>query len=211
DLHEVNYIQLYDLLKFNQAEVDTIRAERLAKTHDPLALMANYQNPYNTPVFHPDQPYPLPYMQQPQPTDNYIPQPSFNTNYMQQPMPNPEDISDPTTAMNMAFIQLVGGNSGNQFGQYAGQIVGNQNGYNANGLIIVPGIANQNVNQTGNGNVVATRAGVNGNGNNQNQIRCYNCRGLDHYARSCTVRLRRRDVAYLQTQLLIAQKEKAEI
>ncbi|GJV94090.1 retrovirus-related pol polyprotein from transposon TNT 1-94 [Tanacetum coccineum] len=80
-----------------------------------------------------------------------------------------------------------------------------------NGLIIVPGIANQNVNQTGNGNVVATRAGVNGNGNNQNQIRCYNCRGLDHYARSCTVRLRRRDVAYLQTQLLIAQKEKAEI
>ncbi|GJY88813.1 gypsy type transposase, partial [Tanacetum coccineum] len=88
----------------------------------------------------------------------------------------------------------------------AGVSVGNQNG-----LIIVPGIANQNVNQTGNGNVVATRAGVNGNGNNQNQIRCYNCRGLDHYARSCTVRLRRRDVAYLQTQLLIAQKEKAEI
>ncbi|GKA11929.1 hypothetical protein Tco_0691475 [Tanacetum coccineum] len=30
------------------------------------------------------------------------------------------------------------------------------------------GIANQNVNQTGNGNVVAARAGVNGNGNNQN-------------------------------------------
>ncbi|GKF64712.1 hypothetical protein Tco_0188160 [Tanacetum coccineum] len=42
-------------------------------------------------------------------------------------------------------------------------------------------------------------------------IRCYNCRGLGHLARNCTVRPRRRDVAYLQTQLLIAQKEEAGI
>nr|GFD15112.1 hypothetical protein [Tanacetum cinerariifolium] len=32
-----------------------------------------------------------------------------------------------------------------------------------------------------------------------------------HYARNKTVRPRRRDAAYLQTQLLIAQKEEAEI
>nr|GEX73790.1 hypothetical protein [Tanacetum cinerariifolium] len=32
-----------------------------------------------------------------------------------------------------------------------------------------------------------------------------------HYARNCTVRPRRRDAAYLQTQLLMAQKEKAGI
>nr|GEY99373.1 hypothetical protein [Tanacetum cinerariifolium] len=42
-----------------------------------------------------------------------------------------------------------------------------------------------------------------------NQARCYNCKGLGHIARNCTARLRRRDVAYLQTQLLIAQKEEA--
>ncbi|GJY61989.1 gag-pol polyprotein [Tanacetum coccineum] len=110
--------------------------------------------------------------------------------------------------------QLVRGNGGNQFGQYAGQIAGNQNGYNAvqnNGLIVVLGITNQNVNQTGNGNVVAARAGVTSNRNNGNQIRCYSCRGLGHYARNCTVRPRRRDAAYLQTQLLIAQKEEAGI
>nr|GEX41701.1 retrovirus-related Pol polyprotein from transposon TNT 1-94 [Tanacetum cinerariifolium] len=78
-----------------------------------------------------------------------------------------------------------------------------------NGLIVVPGIANQNPNR--NGNVVAARAEGNAIGNNGNQIRCYNCRGLGHLARNCTVRPRRRDVAYLQTQLLIAQNEKAGI
>ncbi|GKC12406.1 retrovirus-related pol polyprotein from transposon TNT 1-94 [Tanacetum coccineum] len=130
-------------------------------------------------------------------------------------------------------MQMVRRNGGNQFRQYAGQNVGNQNGYNAvqnvgnqvvqnavqnlgvqnvgnqNGLIVVPGIVNQNPN--GNGNVVAARAEGNANGNNGNQIRCYNCRGLGHLARNCTVRPRRRDVAYLQTQLLIAQKEEARI
>ncbi|GJZ70975.1 hypothetical protein Tco_0634826 [Tanacetum coccineum] len=35
--------------------------------------------------------------------------------------------------------------------------------------------------------------------------------GLGHLARNCTVRPRRRDVVYLQTQLLIAQKEEARI
>nr|GFB44665.1 hypothetical protein [Tanacetum cinerariifolium] len=46
--------------------------------------------------------------------------------------------------------------------------------------------------------------GVQGNGNH-NQI------GNGHYARNRTVRPRRRDAAYLQTQLLIAQKEEAGI
>ncbi|GJZ02984.1 retrovirus-related pol polyprotein from transposon TNT 1-94 [Tanacetum coccineum] len=116
-------------------------------------------------------------------------------------------------------MQMVGGNWGNQFRQYAGQNVGNQVVHNAvqypgvqnvgnqNEVIVVPGIANQN----GNGMVVAVRAKGNASGNNGNQIRCYNCRGLGHLARNCTVRPRRRDVAYLQTQLLIAQKEEAGI
>ncbi|GKC21460.1 retrovirus-related pol polyprotein from transposon TNT 1-94, partial [Tanacetum coccineum] len=77
------------------------------------------------------------------------------------------------------------------------------------GLIVVLGIANQNPNR--NSNVVAVRAEGNENGSNGNQIRCYNCRGLGHLARNCTIRLRRRDVAYLQTQLLIAQKEEVGI
>nr|GFC55843.1 hypothetical protein [Tanacetum cinerariifolium] len=121
-------------------------------------------------------------------------------------------------------IQNVRGNGRNQFRQYAGQVAHNQQGYNAwqnggiqvaqnvvrntgvqsggnqNRLVVIPGIANQN----GTGNVVAARAKGTGNGN---QAMCYNCRGLGHISRNYTARPRRRDDAYLQTQLLIAQKE----
>nr|GFC12404.1 hypothetical protein [Tanacetum cinerariifolium] len=88
-------------------------------------------------------------------------------------------------------MQMIGGNGGNQFRQYAGQ--------NAewNGLIGVQGNGNQN--QIGNGNLVAVRAEENAAGHNGNQIRCYNFWGIGHFARDCTVRPRRMDAAYLQT------------
>nr|GEX39924.1 hypothetical protein [Tanacetum cinerariifolium] len=141
---DTDYSQLYDFLKYNQKEVDDLKAERLARTQDPLALMATSNNPYTFLVLHQDQP-------------------SFNQNYMQQPRPNPEDITDPST------------------------------------------------NPNGNGNLVVARAKGNATGHNGNQIRCYNCRGVGHFARNCIVRPKRMDAAYLQTQLLIAQKEEAGI
>ncbi|GKC63141.1 hypothetical protein Tco_1095739 [Tanacetum coccineum] len=143
---------------------------------------------------------------------------------MQQPMPNLEEITDPTTAMNMELVlmdkafklnysiptnnnQRISSSPLNRQIAQPVQYPGVQNVRNQNRVIVVSGIANQN----GNGNVVAVRAKGNASGNNGNQIRCYNCRGLGHLARNCTVRPRRRDAAYLQTQLLIAQKEEAGI
>nr|GFC72993.1 hypothetical protein [Tanacetum cinerariifolium] len=74
-------------------------------------------------------------------------------------------------------------NGGIQVAQNAVQNAAVQNGGNQNGLVVVQRIANQN----GTGNVVDARAEGTRNGNQA------------------------RDAAYIQTQLLIAQKEEAGI
>nr|GFC47958.1 hypothetical protein [Tanacetum cinerariifolium] len=105
---------------------------------------------------------------------------AFNLNYSTPTNNNQRISSNPCNrqiaqlGMNMGQdrqMQMVRGNSGNQFRQYAGQNVGNLNGYND-----VQNVRNQNPN--GNGNLVAARAEGNATGHNGNQIRCYSCRGV---------------------------------
>ncbi|GKB27066.1 hypothetical protein Tco_0866467 [Tanacetum coccineum] len=189
--------------KFKSTEGESIesyyhrfsKAERLAKSHDPLALMAQSRNPYNNLVFHQDYSSQITNIQHSLPNNNFNLQPSFNQNYMQQPMPNPKDISDPTTVMNMALVLIAKAfklnystptnnnlrislnprNSqiaqpGNQDRYNASQNVGNQVVLNA---VQNPGVQNVGNQNNGNGNVVAARAEGNVNGNNGNQIRCY--------------------------------------
>nr|GEY98529.1 hypothetical protein [Tanacetum cinerariifolium] len=55
NLHETDFTHIYDFLKMNQDEVNELRAERLAKTHDPFALMAHSQNSYKFLATHNDQ------------------------------------------------------------------------------------------------------------------------------------------------------------
>ncbi|GJV12435.1 hypothetical protein Tco_1353976 [Tanacetum coccineum] len=239
-----------------QQDINVFRTQRIANTHDPLALMSNTQTPC-----HPDHSSLITYIQHPQPSFNFVPQPSFNTNYMPQPMQNLEDSSDPTTAMNKALallakafkvntiptnnnqrssliprnsqtaqqdmntsqdikMQMVDDNVGNQVRQNVVQYDANEVGQNAvhnpgiqnvenmNGLSVVPEIANQ----YGNGNVVTAPAEGNGNGINGNPIRCVNgyVEG-HHHASTCTVKPKKLDVAYLQKQIQIAQKEEVGI
>ncbi|GKF51956.1 retrovirus-related pol polyprotein from transposon TNT 1-94 [Tanacetum coccineum] len=119
---------------------------------------------------------------------------------------------------------MVEDNGGNQFRQYVGQNVGYQNGYNnVRNQVVQDAVQNQSVQKYWKSEwanwcseywewkCCCSTAEGNAPGNNGNQIRCYNCRGLGHLARNCTVRPWRRDTAYLQTQLLIAQKEEAGI
>nr|GEY33308.1 hypothetical protein [Tanacetum cinerariifolium] len=148
NLHKADFTQICDFLKMNQ---DT----------------------------HPQQSFPI--------NNKYNPQPPLNQNFMQPPMTSLEDINDPTEAMNAALIlfakafQLFAPTNNNQrtssnphnrqiaqpimnMGQDRqihnnGGIQGAHNagvpsGGNQNGLVVVPGIANQ----SGTGNVVATRA-----------------------------------------------------
>nr|GEX58539.1 retrovirus-related Pol polyprotein from transposon TNT 1-94 [Tanacetum cinerariifolium] len=180
DLHTADYTKLYEFLKYNQKEEDELKAERLAMIQDPLALMATSNNPYSFPA--------LALMAKAFKL-NY----STPTNNNQRISSNPRNRQIAQSGMNMGQdrqIQMVGGNGEKQFRQYAGQNVENLSGYNTvqnvrnqaaqnprvqNGLIGVPGNANQN----GNGNLVAARAERNAAGHNGNQIRCYNCRGVD--------------------------------
>ncbi|GJY07235.1 retrovirus-related pol polyprotein from transposon TNT 1-94 [Tanacetum coccineum] len=193
-----NYTQLYDFLKYNQKEVDDLKAERHAKTHDLLELMTNSNNPFNYQVFHQDQPSPNPTTVMNM--ELVLMAKAFKLNYSTPTNNNQRISSNPRNRQIAQPVQNVG----NQVVQNAVQNLGVQNG-----LIVVPGIANQNPN--GNGNVVVARTEGNAIGNNGNQIRCYNCRGLGHLARNCTVKPRRRDAAYLPIELLIAQKEEAGI
>nr|GEV41274.1 hypothetical protein [Tanacetum cinerariifolium] len=151
---------------------------------------------------------------------------------MPQPMQNPKDSSDSTASMIKKFallakafkvsttptnnnqrssliprnsqnaqpgmntsqdikMQMVDDNVGNQVRHNAMQFGGNEVGQNTVQNLV-----------EGNGN---------GNGINGNPIRCFNCRGDGHYASNCTVKSRKRDVAYLQQQLQIAQEEEAWI
>nr|GEU30695.1 hypothetical protein [Tanacetum cinerariifolium] len=132
-------------------------------------------------------------------------------------MQNPEDISNPTTALDMALEHLAMAfhlnnttptNNKKEVRQTLATVrFHNQNVRNQNRLSVVAGIANQH----GNGNVVAARAEGNSNEINKNLIRCYSCQKKGHYVSNCTVKPRKIDVAYHQTQLQIAQKEKAGI
>nr|GEV54142.1 retrovirus-related Pol polyprotein from transposon TNT 1-94 [Tanacetum cinerariifolium] len=127
-----------------QKEVDDLRAKRLAKTHDPLAFIANSNNPFNYPMFHLDQP-----------SSNtttainmalVLMAKAFKLNYSTPTNNNqqqPENFIKPT--------QQTDCTTGNQ-----------------NGLIVVPRIASQNPNR--NGNVVAALAKGNENKNNGIQL-----------------------------------------
>nr|GEZ31751.1 hypothetical protein [Tanacetum cinerariifolium] len=135
-------------------EVDELKAERLANIQDPLALMENSINPYASPAPHQDvSPFNQTYLQQPMTNPKDITYhttamnmalslmaKAFKLNYST-PTNNKQRISSnlrnrqiAQLGMNMGQdrqMQMIGGNGGNQFRQYAGHNVGNLNGYNA--------------------------------------------------------------------------------
>ncbi|GJW56017.1 hypothetical protein Tco_0102748 [Tanacetum coccineum] len=141
---------------------------------------------------------------------------------MQQPMPNPKDITDLTTAMNMALVLMAKAFKLN----YSTPTNNNQRiSLNPrNRQIAQPGM---NLGQDNQMKMVGGNGGISLDsmlGRNlrirlfrmQFRIRVFRMLEikmgeLGHLARNCTVRPKRMDAAYLQTQLLVAQKEETGI
>nr|GEU36946.1 hypothetical protein [Tanacetum cinerariifolium] len=213
-----------------QQDINAFRAQRIANTHDPLALVANTQT-----SFHPDQSSHFTYIHHPQSNNNFVLQPSFNTNYMQQPMQNSKDSLDPTTAMNTALALLAKAFKVNTIptnnNQKSSLIIRNsqiaQPGMNTRQDIKMQ-MVDDNVGKhvrrnavQNDGNKVGQDAvqnpgiqivknmnGLNVVSENANQ---YGNRNVVTAPAEGNVKPRKHDVVYLQQQLQIAQKEKAGI
>nr|GEV06631.1 ribonuclease H-like domain-containing protein [Tanacetum cinerariifolium] len=188
--------------KANQnREVDELKAERLAKTQDPLALMKNSNNPYVFLAPHQDQS-------------------SFNQNYLQQPMSNPEDITDPTTTMNMELALMAKAFKLN----YSTPTNNNQriSSNPRNRQIAQPSMnmgQDRQMQMVGGDSECCSES----KGSECWKSEWFNwCSrewklesnwewGVGDYARNCIIRPKKRDAAYLQTQLMIAQKEEEGI
>nr|GEV82211.1 hypothetical protein [Tanacetum cinerariifolium] len=163
--------------------LNNLRPEWSRHIQDPLALMANSNNLYASPAPHQDlSPFNQNYMQQPMPNPEDITDSTtamnmalalmakaFKLNYStptnnnQRISSNPRNRQIAQPGMNMGQdrqMQMIRGNGGNQFRQYAGQNAGNLNGYNAvqnvrNQVAQNPRVQNDgNQNQIGNGNLV---------------------------------------------------------
>nr|GEW37603.1 retrovirus-related Pol polyprotein from transposon TNT 1-94 [Tanacetum cinerariifolium] len=113
-------------------------------------------------------------------------------------MPNPEDITDPTTAMNITLALMAKAFKLN----YSTPTNNNQR------ISLNP--RNRQIAQPGM-NMGQDRQMQMVGGNGENQFRQYAGQNIGNLNGKCTVKPKRRDTTYLQTQLLIAQKEEAGI
>nr|GFB71831.1 hypothetical protein [Tanacetum cinerariifolium] len=116
----------------------------------------------------------------------------FNQNFLQQPMPNPEDITDPTTAMNMSLALMA-----KAFKLNYSTATNN----------------NQRISSNPKNRQIA-QSGMNMGQDRQMQMigGCSESKSSEYWKSELDWEWpRRRDDAYLQTQLLIAQKEEAGI
>ncbi|GKB51101.1 hypothetical protein Tco_0901854 [Tanacetum coccineum] len=196
------HIQLLDLPADVYAVVDSCDNanamwHRIKRTPAPYALLAKkpQQTPYPSLVYTPKQPLSL---------NNIIvqqPLPNNNNHYMQQqpiidiiidvnePM---QDMQKEFALMSKAFTRKTQ-NVWNQIVGYNARKNGNQIFGNAQGI------------------VAASLIGNNGNVQNVNLIKSYNCKGVGYYARNCTKKNMVKDSNYYPERLMLVQQEEAGI
>ncbi|GJU32424.1 retrovirus-related pol polyprotein from transposon TNT 1-94 [Tanacetum coccineum] len=217
-LQQVAYHKLFDVLKQYQKEVNEIRAERIAKNANPLALVAAAQQ------------YPDPYYQAPKSHKSYAP-PSkqssstrshASTKYKGKEIAKPitppsesasEEDSDPEQAQRDKDMQKNLVLNAKYFKKIYKPTTNNlrtsSNSRNKN-LDTSPRYKNDN--QTGQfGNqrtvtVAGARETVGSQVVQQTGIQCFNCKEFGHFAKECRKPKRVKDYSYHKEKMLLCKQ-----
>nr|GEU89270.1 hypothetical protein [Tanacetum cinerariifolium] len=213
ELKTVSYHKLYDVLKQHQHEVNEIRAEKIARVSNPLALVAQQQ-----PAYHP-QNHPTHYTQnsstrsQQAATRNRGKEivNSLQPIYDQEPSMAAEDdktSKDKEIDKLMALISLsfkkIYKPTNNNLRTSSNTSRANQD--NSPRINISAGYENQRI-----GNVAGARENVGSLVVQKSGIQCYNCKEFGHVAREFQKPKRAKDVAYHREKMLLCKQEEAGI
>ncbi|GJR80722.1 retrovirus-related pol polyprotein from transposon TNT 1-94 [Tanacetum coccineum] len=217
-LDEVSYHKLFDILKQYQKEVNELRAERMAKNANPLALVATAQTMQD------------PYYQTPKHHKSYAPTSKASlptrshaaTRYKGKEIAKPitppsesasEEDSDPEQAQKDKDMQknlaLIAKYFKKLYKPTNNNLRTSSNTRNKN-VDTTPRYKNDNqTGQFGNQraiNVVGARETVGGPVVQQSGIQCFNCKEFGHYAKECRKPKRVRDSTYHKEKMLLCKQ-----
>ncbi|GJS68973.1 integrase, catalytic region, zinc finger, CCHC-type containing protein [Tanacetum coccineum] len=217
-LDEVSYHKLFDILKQYQKEVNELRAERMAKNANPLALVATAQTLQD------------PYYQTSKPHKSYAPTSKASlptrshatTRYkgkeIAKPITSPsesasEEDSDPEQAQKDKDMHKIWALIAKYFKKLYKPTNNNlrtsSNTRNKN-VDTTPRYKNDNqTGQFGNQravNVVGARETVGGPVVQQSGIQCFNCKEFGHYAKECRKPKRVKDSTYHKEKMLLCKQ-----
>ncbi|GJS60892.1 integrase, catalytic region, zinc finger, CCHC-type containing protein [Tanacetum coccineum] len=212
ELKTVSYHKLYDILKQHQNEVNEIRTERLARTANPLALVAQQQPVYHPPN-HPTQNTQYSSTRSQQSTRNrgkaivtssaptYDPEPAMVTE--DEEMSKEKEIDKLMALISLSFKKIYKPTNNNlrtssntsRANQDNSPRTNRGTGYDNQRAINVAG-ARENV-----GTPVVQKSG----------IQCYNCKEYGHVSRECQKPKRVKDAAYHKEKMLLCKQEEAGV
>ncbi|GJS51162.1 retrovirus-related pol polyprotein from transposon TNT 1-94 [Tanacetum coccineum] len=217
-LDEVSYHKLFDILKQYQKEVNELRAERMAKNANPLALVATaqtIQDPYyQTPKHHKSY---APTSKASLPTRSHAAT-RYKGKEIAKPITPPsesasEEDSDPEQAQKDKDMQknlaLIAKYFKKLYKPTNNNLRTSSNTRNKN-VDTTPRYKNDNqTGQFGNQraiNVVGARETVGGPVVQQSGIQCFNCKEFGHYAKECRKPKRVRDSTYHKEKMLLCKQ-----